>query len=111
MPGRLGLLVTLHLIAANIYISVEGPRQRGFSYIEIWMIGTQFPILLALCEYGLILYWKKIAKNLGDQNDVESKQKLDEKIKFLDFATLIFSLVCFIAFALFYLITVFNFTK
>ena len=50
MPGRLGLLVTLHLIAANIYISVEGPRQRGFSFIEIWM---------AVIEYGIILAMKK----------------------------------------------------
>ena len=107
----MGMIVTFYLISSNVYSSVEAPTERGFSYIEIWMIGTQFPILLALCEYGLILYWKKIAKNLGDQNDVESKQKLDEKIKFLDFATLIFSLVCFIVFALFYWITVFNFTK
>ena len=58
MPGRLGLLVTLHLIAANIYISVEGPRQRGFSYIEIWMVGMQVPILMAVIEYGIILAMK-----------------------------------------------------
>ena len=94
----MGMIVTLYLISANVYSSIEAPKARGFSYIEIWMIGTQFPILLALCEYGLILYWKKIAKNLGDQNDVE----LDEKIKCLDFATLIFSLVCFVVFAISY---------
>ena len=98
----MGMIVTLYLISANVYSSVEAPKARGFSYIEIWMIGTQFPILLALFEYGLILYWKKMAKNAGDQAEVETKQKLDKKIKRLDFAMLIFSLVCFIAFAIFY---------
>ena len=98
----MGMILTLYLISANVYSSVEAPKARGFSYIEVWMIGTQFPILLALFEYGLILYWKKMAKNAGDQAEVETKQKLDKKIKRLDFAMLIFSLVCFIAFAIFY---------
>ena len=98
----MGMIITLYLISANVYSSVEAPKSRGFSYIEIWMIGTQFPILLALCEYGLILYWQKMNKNADNQNEIWSKQKLDKKIKYLDFATLIFSLVCFIAFATFY---------
>ena len=98
----MGMIVTLYLISANVYSSVEAPKERGFSYIEIWMIGTQFPILLALCEYGFILYWKKIARKSGNQNDVESKEKLDEQIKSLDFAMLIFSFVYFILFAIIY---------
>ena len=98
----MGMIVTLYLISANVYSSVEAPKARGFSYIEVWMIGTQFPILLALFEYGLILYWKKMAKNADDQNDIESKQMLDKKIKYLDFATMILSLVSFIVFAIFY---------
>ena len=98
----MGMIVTLYLISANVYSSVEAPKERGFSYIEIWMIGTQFPILLALCEYGFILYWKKIAKKSGNQNDIESKEKLDEHVKCLDFAMLIFSFVYFIIFAIIY---------
>ena len=98
----MGMIVTLYLISANVYSSVEAPKARGFSYIEVWMIGTQFPILLALFEYGLILYWKKMVKNADDQNDIESKQMLDKKIKYLDFATMILSLVSFIVFAIFY---------
>ena len=98
----MGMILTLYLISANVYSSIEVPKERGFSYIEVWMIGTQFPILLALCEYGLILCWKKITKKPGNQNDIESKEKLDEKIKCLDFATMIFSLVSFIVFAIFY---------
>ena len=98
----MGMIVTLYLISANVYNSVEAPKARRFSYIEVWMIGTQFPILLALFEYGLILYWKKMAKNTDDENDIESKQLLDKKIKYLDFATMILSLVSFIMFAIFY---------
>ena len=94
--------MTLYLISANVYSSVEAPKARGFSYIEVWMIGTQFPILLALFEYGIILYWIKIAKKSGIHNDIESKVNLDEKIKRLDFATLIFSFICFVTFAIFY---------
>ena len=31
---------------------VKGPKSLGFSYIEVWMIGTQIPILIALLEYS-----------------------------------------------------------
>ena len=98
----MGMIVTLYLISANVYSSVEAPKERGFSYIEIGMIGTQFPILMAICEYGFILYWKKIAKKPRNQNEIESKEKLDEQIKRLDFAMLTISFVCFIIFAISY---------
>ena len=39
------MVLTLYLISANVYNSVDAPNSRGFSYIEIWMLGTQFPIL------------------------------------------------------------------
>ena len=58
----MGMIVTLYLISANVYNSVEAPPTRGFSYIELWMIGTQFPILLALCQYGFVLFLKKVDK-------------------------------------------------
>ena len=63
VPGRMGMIVMLYLISANVFNSVKAPYSRGFSYIEVWMIGTQFPILLALCEYGLILFLKKKSTN------------------------------------------------
>ena len=62
MPGRLGLLVTLYLIATNVYNSVTAPTQRGFSFIEIWMIGVQIPILTGVVEYGILLAMKKYHK-------------------------------------------------
>jgi hypothetical protein len=113
---------------------VEAPKGRGFSYIEIWMVGTQFPILLALSEYGLILCLKKSEKKLSknptnkrrkvcstiiksspnnplpsESNnnqmlDLEEQQPdLDERIKKLDIATMIFSLIYFITFVSLYL--------
>ena len=105
------MIVTLYLISANVYNSVEAPNNRGFSYIEIWMIGTQIPILLALCEYGFILHLKKIAKKSVDQIDMmnldEPRPNLDEKIKKLDYAAMIFSLFYFIIFASIYSIFVY----
>jgi hypothetical protein len=62
VPGRLGLLVTLYLIATNVYNSVTAPTQRGFSFIEIWMIGVQIPILTGVVEYGILLAMKKYHK-------------------------------------------------
>ena len=102
----MGMIVTLFLISANAYNSVEAPHGRGFSFIEIWMIGTQIPILLALCEYGFILLLKKTVKKSDDQIGPmrvdESPPKLNEWIKKLDFATMTFSFVYFIIFATIY---------
>ena len=94
VPGRMGMIVTLYLISANVYNSVEAPAGRGFSYIELWMIGSQFPILLALFEYGFVLFLKKINNEITD-----------DRIKMLDFATLIISVLSFVTFSTFYLIT------
>ena len=53
------MLVTLDLIATNIFNSVEAPPNRNFTYIEIWMLLVYFPIFIAILEYGLILTVKK----------------------------------------------------
>ena len=153
VPGRMGMIVTLYLISANVYNAVEAPSDRGFSYIEMWMVGTQIPILLALCEYGFVLYLKKVENKLS-KNQANKKRKicstmmklkslrccrkrtrpstapsmnldqpnnplselgrsqmlnldepqpdLDERIKKLDFATMIFSFIYFITFVSLY---------
>ena len=66
VPGRLGLLVTLDLIATNVYNSVNAPKNRGFSYIEVWFLGVQIPILVAIFEYGALLMAKRylLQKNM-----------------------------------------------
>jgi hypothetical protein len=109
----MGMIVMLYLISTNVYNSVDDPTSKGFSYyIEIWMIGTQIPILLALVEYGFILYLKKISMKFEDTNEMlergKPKQKLDDKIKMLDFATMIISLIYFTTFAVIYWIVAIN---
>ena len=100
------MIVTLYLISANVYNSVDAPKTRGFSYIEIWMLGTQFPIILALLEYGFILFMKKIAKKSDDEitsfNQIDTQLDLDKIIKHLDFGTMIFSFFFFVIFTLLY---------
>ena len=103
------MIVTLYLISANVYNAVDAPQARGFSNIEVWMIGAQIPILLALWEYGFILYLKK--HNNKPQNQVQAMNaddqavKLDDRIKQMDSATMIFSFLFFTTFALVYWIT------
>ena len=126
VPGRMGMIVTLYLISANVYNAVDAPYGRGFSNIEVWMIGAQFPILLALWEYGFVLYLKKHAKKARNQvqtitsdpnqvqkitpdpNQVQTMtpddqgEELDDRIKQLDSAMMIFSFLFFTTFALVY---------
>ena len=106
----MGMIVTLYLISANVYNSVDAPKNRGFSYVEIWMLGSQFPILFALCEYGFVLYLKKVAKKVDEEKNmmimdgkvVEAKPDLEDKIKRLDFVTMIISFIFFALFAILY---------
>ena len=106
------MIVTLYLISANVCNSVDAPKARGFSYIEVWMLGTQLPILLALCEYGLILHLKKIAKNSNGTNETmdeaDSEEDLDQRNKKLDYATMICSFVYIIGFASLYWIVLYE---
>ena len=59
----MGMLVTLYLIQMNTYNSIKAPENRGFSYIEIWFVGIQAPIFLAILEYGILLGIKKFWPN------------------------------------------------
>ena len=55
--------MTLALIAVNVYSAVLGPTSRGFSFIEIWMVGVNVPILVGILEYGFLLAMKKYQRN------------------------------------------------
>ena len=81
----MGMILTLYLISSNVYNSVNAPHDRGFSYIEVWILGTQLPILLAFFEYGYVLYLKKVEGKVGEQNQVMNpsnpKPTLDDRIK------------------------------
>ena len=107
----MGLLVTLHLISSNVYGSLKAPQKRGFSYIEIWVLGTQGTILFAIIEYGIVLAWKKYGKKPDPIVDIDAKKlgkwfeaKLtkEEIINIVDKLSLLFSLIMFSCFNIFY---------
>ena len=81
VPGRLGLLVTLDLIATNIYNSLKAPPQRGFSYIEIWMIGVYVPILLGILEYACLMTMKKFGRQSNNKTSNNAMNQGKESSK------------------------------
>ena len=91
----MGLLITLYLITFNVYGSISStlaPPTRGFSYIEVWMVGVIITISVAILEYFVILAFKRRNKNAN----------LDYIIEMIDFISLVFNLVSFSFFVLFY---------
>ena len=108
-------MITLDLIATNTYNSVKAPSGRGFSYIEIWLLGIQIPILLAIVEYGILLTIKRMSKqevgetkvhviNSGTETQLRSRKVLDvDQIgKTMDKWTFISSLCFMIIFNIVY---------
>ena len=78
----MGLLITLDLIVTNVYNSVDAPSKRGFSYIEIWMIGVHIPILLGILEYAFLLTLKKYFQgNINTKNVVTVVSNQDKESK------------------------------
>ena len=47
------------MIRHNLGHSIEGPKSRGFSYIEIWFVGMQIPIIFGIMEYAMLLTLKR----------------------------------------------------
>ena len=108
-------MITLDLIATNTYNSVKAPSGRGFSYIEIWLIGIQIPILLAIVEYGILLTIKRMSKqdvretkvhviNSGTETQIRGReiQDMDQIGKTMDKWTFIGSLSFMIIFNIVY---------
>ena len=123
VPGRMGLLVTLFLISSNIYSSLQAPQTRGFSYLDVWMVGVNGLILFAIFEYGIILAWKKYSNDTPSVSNNDIKTKLmaqrtknswfiinemtkEEKIKIIDMFSFVMSIVFFILFYMCYWIFV-----
>ena len=88
------MLTMLYLIQINTYNSVKAPPKRGFSSIEVWFVGMQVPILIAIFEYGVLLAMKKF---LGET--LEEKNLIPEKL--FRKVDLLFFIVCSVYFALF----------
>ena len=92
----MGMVITLCLISFNVYNAIDGPPFRGLSYIEIWMIGTEFPIILAILEYIIILgYGRCLSEN-------ESRSEINLIASKVDPLAFFISLVYFIVFCAFY---------
>ena len=123
VPGRLGLLVTLHLIVTNVFNSVKAPTKRGFSFVEIWMVGVQIPILIGIFEYGIILAMKKsqleketFTTKIGNGANVLSKTMIADKDvgwinfdKLVDKWTFILSLIFILTFnAIYWSVALYN---
>ena len=100
--------MTLDLIATNVYNSVNAPKARGFSNIEIWYIGVQIPILTAIFEYGILLTMKRyllktdsnIVRPLNGLKSTEDMNNLDINAigKSMDkwtFTFCLFFMICF----------------
>ena len=109
----MGLLVTLFLISSNVYISLEALKERGFSYIEIFLVGNQGVIFFAILEYGFVLAWKKYSK-LWNKSQAKNDRKIgswfdsnmtqDDIIKVIDMISLILAITFLIIFNTIYCI-------
>ena len=93
----MGMLVMLSLICYTTYANADAPPVRGFSHIELWMIGMLVPILVAIIEYGVTLclyrYWE--LKELEQKVFVKGQMKLpDSNKKVLTFKKMIFFEKC-----------------
>ena len=84
VPGRMGLLLTVFLIITNNYNSIEGPDDRGFSFIEIWMVGIYSQILFAIIEYAYLMAKKRHNLMLiypnNEQEEIKELSKKFDKI-------------------------------
>ena len=101
VPGRMGMLIMLYLIQINTYNSVKAPPKRGFSTIEIWFVGIQAPILLAVLEYGCLLAMKKFwpKQDFGVKGINLTKEEL---FRYVDLCTFCVSIMYLLTFNVLY---------
>ena len=104
VPGRMGMLVTIFLVVIANYGSIEAPSSRGFSYIELWSIGVQIPILFAILVYGILL---AVIKYKGAKTEVKYLKEgttYGDTFKTIDLVAFFFSFTFIIIFNIVYLI-------
>ena len=109
--------MTLNLISANVYNSVKGPSNRSFGLIEVFFIGLQLPILVALIEYGFLLYTKRYyepkpelfvkVSPKGLKEDRKKPFDIERFCKTLDKAFVVVSIIYILLFNCIYWSTVF----
>ena len=102
------MLVTVFLIQTGIYGTIDAPTSRGLGFLEIWYIGMQVPIMVAIIEYGFVLI---IMKYKGLENEVkigDKSIKLDKLMKIIDLLSFFGCLAFCISFKIYYLILCFK---
>ena len=105
----MGMLVMLSLICYTTYANADAPPVRGFSHIELWMIGMLIPILVAIIEYGVTLclyrYWE--LKELEQKVFVKGQMKIPDSNKKvltfkIDMTALFISIIYYVIFFISY---------
>ena len=105
----MGMLAMLNLICYSIYANADAPPVRGFSHIELWMIGMLIPILVAIIEYGVTLclyrYWE--LKELEQKVFVKSQITIPDSNKKIltfkiDMTALLISIIYYVIFFITY---------
>ena len=103
------MLVMLSLICYTTYANADAPPVRGFSHIELWMIGMLVPILVAIIEYGVTLclyrYWE--LKELEQKVFVKGQMKIPDSNKKvltfkIDMTALFISIIYYVIFFISY---------
>ena len=105
--------MTLYLIDSNVYGAVHAPPSRGFSFIEIWYLGVQLIIIMAMIEYAIILALSRVSsgkkakktsvvsvggvKN-GTRKVTKDSYDIERLVKWMDKGTMIASATIFIIF-------------
>ena len=89
----MGLLITSSLISWNVYGSTKAPPSRGFSYIEVWILGVQANIIGAIFEYACILAMRRTKLTLNIKF-----ADMDKIISVIDLGALVISFVFFATF-------------
>ena len=104
VPGRMGMLITIFLIQTGIYGSVDAPKFRGFGLLEIWYIGMQVPILMAILEYGFLLIAIKYRGQNSEVKFGNRKTSLEQLMKIIDLFSFLCTFFCCLVFKVYYLI-------
>ena len=103
----MGLLITIFLIITNIYNSVNAPKDRGFSFIEMWILGIDFQVLAAIIEYSYVILQKR--KRISAMyNNATEESNYESRLTMIDRNALIASSAYFIMFQAIFWLSVFS---
>ena len=96
VPGRMGLLITLYLIAINTYVSTVQGIFGANMCIDVFFAGSLVPIIFAILEYGALLAIIKFKKGYINGKFINSCE--------IDKIAFVVSLVYIVAFDIFFFV-------